>query len=149
MSYRTSYKKFLSFILAVLIACCFCGCGRKSSETETNSKPVQNGESTKSSSDSSKENTESSKAAATTEKEDVYAVYGNDEQNLIVYKDTDFGSFEKPHKIGESVRLRHSNVNINRQSVFYFAFGIVLYMYFYQVYVIIFKQILFFIKVTA
>lgn len=114
MSYRTSYKKFLSFILAVLIACCFCGCGRKGAETETNSKTVQNGESTKSSSDSSKENTESSKAAATTEKEDVYAVYGNDEQNLIVYKDTDFGSFEKPHKIGESVRLRHSDVNIGK-----------------------------------
>ena len=42
MSYRTNYKKFLSFILAILISCCFCGCGGKGAEDETNSKSVQN-----------------------------------------------------------------------------------------------------------
>lgn len=114
MSYRTNYKKFLSFILAILISCCFCGCGGKGAEDETNSKSVQNSTSMQSSPDSSEENSESSKAVVTTEKEDEYVIYGNTKQNIVIYKDIDFGSFEKPHKIGDSVRLRHSDVNIGK-----------------------------------
>lgn len=39
-----------------------------------------------------------------------YVRCGDEKQNLLIYKDTDFGTFEKPHKKGESIRIRHSNV---------------------------------------
>lgn len=38
-------------------------------------------------------------------------VYGTTNQNILVDKKINFGSYNKPHKIGESVRLRHSDIN--------------------------------------
>lgn len=42
--------------------------------------------------------------------EDDYTVYGSSDQNILIHKDTDFGSYNEPHKIGDIVRLRHSNI---------------------------------------
>lgn len=64
--------------------------------------------------DNSKENTESPMITIPSEEKEEYVIYGNAEQNMIIYKDIDFGSFENPHKIGDSVRLRHSDINIGK-----------------------------------
>ena len=42
-----------------------------------------------------------------------YTIYGEEMQNIIVYNGTDTGSFKKPHKTGDTVRLRHSGINSN------------------------------------
>lgn len=67
--------------------------------------------------DNGKENTESSKVTIPSEEKEEYVIYGNAEQNMVIYKDIDFGSFEKPHKIGDSVRLRHSDINIGKNDL--------------------------------
>lgn len=64
--------------------------------------------------DNGKESTSGTKATIPSEDKNEYVVYGNTEQNIIIYKDIDFGSFENPHKIGDSVRLRHSDINFGK-----------------------------------
>ena len=39
-----------------------------------------------------------------------YIQYGNNEQYILVHKDNAYGSFEQPYSIGQSVRLRHSDI---------------------------------------
>lgn len=112
MSHKITSKKLLSFVLAILIAYSFCGCGAKKDETEEQSKSPQNVESTQDISKTDEEKTETLKKTIPFEERGEYVIYGNSEQNLIVYKDTDFGSFENPHKTGDSVRLRHSDINV-------------------------------------
>lgn len=51
-----------------------------------------------------------SKPGVPTSESGEYVRYGDENQNLLIYKDTDFGSFENPHKKGESIRIRHSNI---------------------------------------
>lgn len=43
-----------------------------------------------------------------------FILYGNAEQNILVYNAMDPGSFQQPHRIGDSVRLRHSDINIGQ-----------------------------------
>ncbi len=58
--------------------------------------------------DNSKEDT---KVTIPSEEKEEYIIYGNTEQNILIHKNIDFGSFEHPHKTGNSVRLRHSDIN--------------------------------------
>lgn len=67
--------------------------------------------------DNSKETTKSPKETIPSEEKEEYVIYGNAEQNMVIYKDIDFGSFDKPHKIGDSVRLRHSDINIGKNDL--------------------------------
>ncbi|MBR3975929.1 MAG: hypothetical protein IKJ88_08720 [Clostridia bacterium] len=38
-----------------------------------------------------------------------YIQYGNNNQYIFIHKDTAFGSFDNPYKVGDTVRLRHSD----------------------------------------
>lgn len=63
---------------------------------------------------------ESTKPTSTTAlptKDNNYSLYGNDDQFILVYKEIDLGSFEKPHKAGDRVRMRHSDINAGKQSI--------------------------------
>ena len=45
-----------------------------------------------------------------TDKNGEYVRYGNDDQYILVHKDNTYGSFEQSYSIGQSVRLRHSDI---------------------------------------
>ncbi len=47
---------------------------------------------------------------------EAYIQYGNNDQYIFIHKDTAFGSFENPYKIGDTVRLRHSDTIAASQS---------------------------------
>lgn len=114
-------KKIIAVILSAVLICCLYGCGKGIK----NDKPVQNSEGTQNQSDdnmkntnsSGKENAESSNATISSESKGEYVIYGSAEQNIVIYKETDFGSFENPHKTGDSVRLRHSDINIGKNNL--------------------------------
>ncbi len=55
--------------------------------------------------------TEEMKNLIPTEEKGEYISYGVPEQNMLIHKDIDLGTFEKPHKLEESVRLRHTDIN--------------------------------------
>lgn len=42
-----------------------------------------------------------------------YALYGYSEQNILIHRGTAFGSYHEPYVLGESVRLRHSEINMS------------------------------------
>lgn len=47
---------------------------------------------------------------------EAYIQYGNNDQYIFIHKDTAFGSFENPYKVGDTVRLRHSDTIAASQS---------------------------------
>lgn len=84
-------KKVICFVLLFLLMFCFYAC--------CNDEEIEN---------------ENNITVPTTQISD-YILYGHDDQNIIMHKDIDFGTFENPHKIGESVRLRHSEINTHNK----------------------------------
>lgn len=114
-------KKIIAVILSAVLICCLYGCGKGIK----NDNPIQNSEGTQNQSDNNmndtnsngKENAESSKGTIPSEEKGEYVIYGNAEQNMLIYKDIDFGSFEKPHKTGDNVRLRHSDINVGKNDL--------------------------------
>ncbi len=42
-----------------------------------------------------------------------YALYGYSDQNILIHRGTAFGSYYDPYVLGESVRLRHSDINMS------------------------------------
>lgn len=76
---------------------------QKSQETENRSTNLQ----------------ESTKPTNTTElpsRDNNYTLYGNEQQYILVHKEIDLGSFDLPHKTGDSIRMRHSDINAGNQS---------------------------------
>lgn len=55
---------------------------------------------------------------------DEYVQYGSSDQYILIHKDTDFGAYNEPHKTGDIVRLRHSNIitdgnsNTNKSDIY-------------------------------
>ena len=42
-----------------------------------------------------------------------YALYGHSDQNILIHRGNAFGSYYDPYVLGESVRLRHSDINMS------------------------------------
>lgn len=42
-----------------------------------------------------------------------YALYGHSDQNILIHRGNAFGSYYDPYVLGESVRLRHSGINMS------------------------------------
>ncbi len=97
-------KKIAAAVLSLLVIFLFYGCTKGKNNESTSSPESVLG----SASDTSVSNT--SKPGVPTSESGEYVRYGDEDQNLLIYKDTDFGSFKKPHKKGESIRIRHSNI---------------------------------------
>lgn len=97
-------KKIAAVVLSVASVFLFYGCAKN----QTGEKAISSESVLISASDTS--SGETSKTGAFAAEGGEYIRYGNEKQNLLIYKDTDFGSFEKPHKKGESIRIRHSNI---------------------------------------
>lgn len=97
-------KKIAAAVLSLLVVFLFYGCTKEKNNESTSSPESVLG----SVSDTSVSNT--SKPGVPTSESGEYIRYGDENQNLLIYKETDFGSFEKPHKKGESIRIRHSNI---------------------------------------
>lgn len=45
--------------------------------------------------------------------DDDYALYGHSDQNILIHRGNAFGSYYDPYVLGESVRLRHSDINMS------------------------------------
>ncbi|MCM1544816.1 MAG: hypothetical protein NC110_05890 [Ruminococcus sp.] len=102
-------KKVTSIILSLVLICSFFGCGKKINEKETT--PNIDNRTSAELTTQSKKTSDQSNPTAPAEEQGDYIIYGTGDQNIFIHKDTDFGSFKNPHKIGDSVRLRHSNIN--------------------------------------
>ena len=101
---KKTAKRIAAAVLSLLAIFLFYGCTKDNNDESTSSPESVFG----SVSDTSADKT--SKPDVPTSESGDYIRYGDDDQNLLIFKDTDFGSFEKPHKNGESVRIRHSNI---------------------------------------
>lgn len=101
---KRSTKKIAAVILCLSLAFLFYGCTKDKPNGKTD--PNESTESAFSNTTESK----AEKPTVPTSESGEYISYGDSSQNILIYKDTDFGSWKKPHKIGESVRIRHSNI---------------------------------------
>ena len=129
-------KKLIALSFVLLLTVCFFGCAKKARNvaepTQTGStvpsaapseaadpeqvsgetQPAATKESTSPVSEKNKDETTS---AAPWNRDD-YTLYGSEVQYILVHKDIDFGTFDSPHKAGDSVRMRHSEINTGKRS---------------------------------
>lgn len=128
-------KKLMSLSLTILLVVCFFGCAKKARNV---AEPTQTGSTapsavpseaadseplsdepqpsaTKESTSSVSEKNKNETSDAPSNRGD-YTLYGSEEQYILVHKDIDFGTFDSPHKVGDSVRMQHSEIITGKQA---------------------------------
>ena len=129
-------KKLIALSFVLLLAACFFGCAQKernvaeSTQTgntvpsaapsevaapEQDSGEPQPSAAKESTSPVSEKNEDETTSDAPSNRGD-YTLYGSEEQYILVHKDIDFGTFDSPHKAGDSVRMRHSEIITGKQA---------------------------------
>ena len=102
-------KKIVAIILSISFVCCLYGCTKALGKD----RDAQNSIGTQDSSNTDMNNNGKESTDNKDEKvryKEKYDLHGRTEQYILIHKDTNFGSYQNAHKIGDSVRLRHSNI---------------------------------------